>query len=53
MTYTMTYQVEGSLFFKTGTFIGMDSDEDAAWHAKNFCDHYNHKLINVRKEDEA
>ena len=53
MTYTMTYQVEGSLFFKTGTFIGMDSDEDAAWHAKNFCDHYNHKLINVRKQDEA
>ena len=53
MTYTMTYQVEGSLFFKTGTFIGMDSDEDAAWHAKNFCDQYKHKLINVVKQDEA
>ena len=53
MTYSMTYQVEGSLFFKTGTFVGMDSDEDAAWHAKNFCNQYNHTLINVRKEDEA
>ena len=53
MTYSMTYQVEGSLFFKTGTFVGMDSDEDAAWHAKNFCDTYNHTLINVVKQDEA
>lgn len=53
MTYSMTYQVKGSLFFKTGTFVGMDSDEDAAWHAKNFCDTYNHTLINVVKQDEA
>lgn len=22
--------------------------EDAAWHAKNFCDHYGHKLVNVK-----
>ena len=49
----MTYQVEGSLFFKTATFIGMDSDEDAAWHAKNFCDQYKHTLINVAKQNEA
>ena len=53
MTYIMTYQDEGSLFFKTGTFVGMESDEDAAWHAKNYCDHYNCTLINVKKEDEA
>ena len=32
----------------TGYFDGLNSDEDAAWHAKNFCDHYGHTLLDVK-----
>ena len=53
MTYSITYQDEGSLFFKTHTVVGCATDEDAAWEGKIFCDSYGYKLIDVRKLDEA
>jgi hypothetical protein len=53
MTYLMTYQPKDSLFLKQIHFAeGVTSDEDAAWQAKEFCNHYGYTLIDV-KQDEA
>ena len=35
----------------TGYFEGIDTDEEAAWHAKNYCDHYGHTLIDIKPVD--
>lgn len=52
MTYLMTYQPKDSLFIKQTHFDeGITSDEDAAWHAKNFCDQYGHTLIDIKKDE--
>ena len=32
----------------TGYFDGLNNDEDAAWHAKHYCDHYGHILLDVK-----
>ena len=54
-TYSVTYQPEGSLFFKTWTLhlSNVENVEDAAWYAKNYCTENKHTLINVEQIDEA
>ena len=46
--YKFTYQpVDMDKY--SGIYYNMTDDEDAASHAKNFCDHYGHKLLNDEK----
>jgi hypothetical protein len=45
--YKFQYQPKNSDKL-TGYFQNLDDDETAAWHAKNYCDHYGHTLIDVK-----
>jgi len=49
-TYKMCYQHKNS-HNKTEYFVGIDSDEEAAWHAKNYCDLYGYTLIDIKPVD--
>ena len=51
MTHTLTYQPKDSLMFHQHTYAGFKNDEDAAWHAKRFCDQYGYTLIDVKKNE--
>ncbi len=44
--YEFISEVEGKQI--THYFAGLESQEDANWHAKNFCDCYKHKLVSVK-----
>ena len=49
-TYKMCYQSDGNSCLTT-YLDGLETDEDAAWHAKNYCDLYGHKLIDIKPID--
>ena len=44
--YEFIYEAEGEQI--THYFVGLESQQDADWHAKNFCDYYKHKLISIK-----
>ena len=46
IVYEFIYEAEGEQI--TGYFVGLDSQQDADWHAKNSCDYYKHKLISIK-----
>lgn len=47
MTYEIAYQETGMTCGKH-YLVGLSSHEEAAWQAKDFCDHFGHKLLDVR-----
>ena len=51
-TYTMKYQPKG-LEVSTHTIKWCDTAEQAAWIAKNYCDKFNAKLIDVIPNEES
>jgi len=49
-TYQMTYQHDGK-DAQTHTIRWVESVEDAAWIAKNYCDKFNCKLIDIQPNE--
>ena len=46
-TYKFQYKPKNSDCL-TGYFDGLETDEDAAWYAKNYCDFYGYLLIDIK-----
>jgi len=44
--YEFIYEAEGEQI--TAYFAGLESQEEADWHAKNSCDCNKHKLISIK-----
>ena len=44
--YEFIYEAEGKQI--TCYFAGLESQQEADWHAKNSCEHYGHKLISIK-----
>ena len=47
MTYEIAYQETG-MTCGFHYLVGLSSHEEAAWQAKDFCDQFGHKLLDVR-----